>query len=80
MTEGKTNYKNKYKDYNCVACEKNNTFVEETQEHIYVCKNIKENNEDFLKIFENKQETKCMNDITNKYLANKKERKKMLEK
>ena len=47
MTEVKTNYKNKYKDYNCVACEKNNTFVEETQEHIYVCKNIKENNEDF---------------------------------
>ena len=44
MTEGKTNYKNKYKDYNCVACEKNNTFVEETQEHIYVCNNIKENN------------------------------------
>ena len=35
MTEVKTNYKSKYKDYNCVACEKNNTFVEETQEPMY---------------------------------------------
>ena len=31
MTEVKTNYKNKYVDYNCVACEKNYTFVEATE-------------------------------------------------
>ena len=37
MTEVQTNFKNKYEEYNCVACEKKDKFNEETQELIYYC-------------------------------------------
>ena len=60
MTEIKTNFKNKFDEYNYVACEKKNQIIEETQEHIYVCKNLNENNGLFLNIFDNKKETKFM--------------------
>ena len=53
MTDIKTNFKNKFQEYNCIACEKENIHIEETQEQIYVCKNIKENYGEFVKIFEN---------------------------
>ena len=78
MTEIKTNFKNKYDEYNCVACEKKNEFHEETQEHIYLCKNINENKGIFSNIFDNKQETKFMKEITIDYLANMKQRRKLL--
>ena len=78
MTETKTNFKNKYDEYNCVACEKKNQIHEETQEHIYFCKNINENKGIFTNIFDNKQETKLMKEITKDYLANMKQRRKLL--
>ena len=43
MTELKTNLKNKYDNLNCDLCEKKNKIKEETQEHIYACKHLKEN-------------------------------------
>ena len=78
MTELKTTFKNKYDEYNCVACDKKNETNEETQEHIYVCKNLDENNGTFANIFDNNQETKIMKEITKEYLANMKQRIKIL--
>ena len=78
MTEVKTNFKNQYMDYNCIVCEKENMFNEETQEHIYSCKLIKENNHPFKHIFKNSHETKEIKDITNAYIANMKQRKTFL--
>ena len=78
MTELKTNYKNKYDEYNCLACEKNNKINEETQEHIFYCHEIKHNNGVFANIFENTYGTKTIKEITNKFTSNMKERKKFL--
>ena len=78
MTEIKTNLKNKFSDYNCIVCEKENLLNEETQEHIYSCKQIKENNRTFVNIFGNNHDTKEMKEITKEYIANMKQRKKLL--
>ena len=78
MTELKTNFKNKYSDYNCIVCEKENMFNEETQEHIYSCKLIKENNKQLRNIFGNSYETKEIKEITREFIENMKQRKKFL--
>ena len=35
MTEVKSNFKNKYENFNCDNCEKKNQYIKETQEHVY---------------------------------------------
>ena len=39
MTELKTNFKNKHKEYYCVSCQNKNTIIEETQEHVFIAYN-----------------------------------------
>ena len=75
MTEVKNNFKNKHSDYNCIVCEKENMFVEETQEHIYYCKLLKENTKTFRNMFENSYDTKEIKEITREYIENMKQRK-----
>ena len=58
MTDLKMNMKNKHDKYTCVACEVKDEITNETQEHVYICKNI--NKEDmakceFKEIFSNKR-------------------------
>ena len=44
MSDVKTNMKQKYSNVLCVACEKENIMVEETQEHILECKTLNSGN------------------------------------
>ena len=53
-------------------------FNEETQEHIYSCKLIKENNKQFRNIFGNSYDTKEIKEITREFIENMKQRKKFL--
>ena len=78
MTEVQTNFKNKYEEYNCAACEKKDKFDEENQEHIYYCNEIKQNKGLFCNIFENTYETKIIKEITKQFTLNMKERKKVI--
>ena len=77
MTEVKSNYKNRYESLNCDKCEKNNNFNEETQEHVYKCREIKENTRLFEKIYTNTYETETLKVIIKEYLNNMKELKKI---
>ena len=53
-------------------------FYEETQEHIYYCKLLKENKKTFQNIFKNSTDTKEIKEITREYIENMKQRKKFL--
>ena len=77
MTEVKSNYKNRYESLNCDKCEKNNKFNEETQEHVYKCREIKKNTKIFEKIYTNTYETETLKVIIKEYLNNMKELKKI---
>ena len=81
MTDVKSNMRNKYKNVMCVACEKNNAMVEETQEHIYNCKFLTVNDDrniksEFYYIFTQKVEK--MKEIATLFQRNMKEREKYI--
>ena len=77
MTDVKSNFKNKYESLNCDKCEENNEIKEETQEHVYKCIDIKENQKMFETIFTNTHETKTLKIIIQDFLNGMKERKKI---
>ena len=78
MTDVKTNYKNKHAEYNCVACETKEQYIEETQEHIYYCHEIKQNPGIFGNIFEDTNDTQIIKEITKQFTLNMNERKRLL--
>jgi hypothetical protein len=58
MTDLKMNMKNKHEKYTCVACEIKDEITNETQEHVYICKNINKEEMakcEFNEIFSNKR-------------------------
>ena len=80
MTEVKCNRKNKYSNLNCVAGEKKSETNNETQQHVYKCKELFENKNDFDEMFENHYCTKEMKYIVIEFTKNMKLREKLIRK
>ena len=47
MTTEKCSLRNFNTNVNCVACNLNGTYIEETQEHIFLCVNFSQNDSKF---------------------------------
>ena len=66
MSNVKCNFRNLNSNVNCVPCDSQNIKIEETQEHIFLCKSINTNNttkrtsEMIQKIFKNERNTEQM--------------------
>ena len=73
MTEVKSNFKNKYENFNFDNFEKKNQYIEETQEHVYNC--TEQNKKIFENIFKDTHETQTMKEITKIFLSNMKNKK-----
>ena len=81
MTDIKMNMQNKHKILSCDACETKNEINNETQEHIYICRNIKSGGnvqEDLIELFFNKRCNLKLKEIVKTYQKILKEREKIV--